>query len=140
MGDWYNSKEAKDLRRAREGHWAAGRTPLSLGLIRGDAPVSDTTLCSILNRVYRKCGIAHLAIVRDDYAWMQAEAWCQASHVQLAFCSRDALLRMTLDGLINLGAPEWVNRRAHEQGMTVWQPLRPKPLPAGPATIPGKTR
>lgn len=128
MGDWHNSKEAKELRRARENHVAAGRPPLKIGVIQGEkVAVSDALWCRVMNHLHLKRNIGTLCVVRDILDREQPKAWAQATGVRIEFCSQHHLLTAahSMHGIIAICCEDWVARRLRSEGWKVWEPVRP---------------
>lgn len=129
MGDWHNSKEAKELRRARENHFSAGRPPLNIGVLQGEkVPVSEALWCRVMNHLHLKRNIGTLHVVREILDREQPKAWAQATGVRIEFCSQHHLLTIAhgLHGIVAIKTEDWVARRLRSEGRAVWEPLRPR--------------
>lgn len=137
MGHWANDRQLKELRRIQESNWLARKPPpVRLGLLRSTG-VPAAEAIKAVERVHRKRGVAAVVAVGTSSDWDGLYAWCWACGIDLSYAEQDALLRMKLDGLVSLGGPDWFHVWAHQAGMKVWQPGRPKDRAKGPATRPG---
>lgn len=125
MGHWQNSRTFKEPTRLRDRLIAAGRQPITLGLMRGTAPLRPATLCSILNHLAHRRLVVEILAASPTVNWAGLHDWCWVMDVRLGYRAPRQLIREPGICLVSFDAPDdWI-AEARRRGRKVWQPMGP---------------